>query len=62
MRWCGEYRHNNDGRYGSEYWSGPVWLFLHHVQRREVGGHCFSKTVEKTAQTGATPEGIRSVL
>lgn len=47
MRWCGEYRHNNDGRYGSEYWSGPVWLFLHHVQRREVGGTVFLKQWKK---------------
>lgn len=37
-------------------------LALHHVPYMAMAGFHFPKTVEKTAQTGTTPEGIRSVL
>ena len=57
-----EYRHDNNDRYAPKYRSGTSRLALHHVPYMAMAGFHFPKTVEKTAQTGTTPEGIRSVL
>lgn len=54
-------RPHND-RYAPKYRSGTSRLALHHVPHMAMAGFHFPKTVEKTAQTGTTPEGIRSVL
>lgn len=57
-----EYRHDNNDRYAPKYRSGTSRLALHHVPYMAMAGFHFPETVEKTAQTGTTPEGIRSVL
>lgn len=57
-----EYRHHDNARYGPKYRSGTSRLALHHVPYMAMAGFHFPETVEKTAQTGTTPEGIRSVL
>lgn len=57
-----EYRHDNNDRYAPKFRSGTSRLALHHVPYMAMAGFHFPETVEKTAQTGTTPEGIRSVL
>lgn len=57
-----EYRHDNNDRYAPKFRSGTSRLALHHVPYMVMAGFHFPETVEKTAQTGTTPESIRSVL
>ncbi len=61
-RWRSEYRHHDNDRYGPKYRSGTSRLALHHVPCMAMAWFHFSKTVEKTAQTGETPESVRGVL
>lgn len=61
-RWRSEYRHHDNDRYAPKFRSGTSRLALHHVPYMAMAGFHFPETVEKTAQTGTTPEGIRSVL